>query len=278
MNPLSHAGSGWAEPVCDTHSHVYPDNPEHEATLDGYLRAAHSVGVGRHVIVHSKAYRHDSRCTLDTVARLGLDRARAVVWEEPGWHDDDRQRLHLAGVRGVRHLYANGASPDLGVLKESAARVASWGWHLLVQADGAALQEDDLVALCQLPCPVVIDHIGRFAPDVAARSGSFGALVRFVREGGWVKLAAPYYGTPDGSADFRPLQARVHALLDAGCSRIIWGMNWPHVNLPANQRPNEAAMLESLLGVIRSEPEARAVLAANAARLYGFGEVTATQT
>lgn len=277
MNLVSLAASGWAQSVCDTHSHVYPDNPQREATLDAYLRAAHSAGVGRHVIVHSKAYRHDTQCTLDTVARLGLDRARAVVWEDPGWHDDDRQRLHFAGVRGVRHLYGDGVALDLAALKASAARIAPWGWHLLVQADGAALQEASLDALGQLACPVVIDHIGRFAPDVAARSRAFGALVRFVREGGWVKLAAPYYGTPDASADFRLLQARIHALLDAGGSRIIWGMNWPHVNLPRNRKPNEAAMLESLLAVLRSEPEARAVLATNAARLYGFPEATVTQ-
>ena len=278
VSALSGGLAGGHEPICDTHSHVYPDNPAQEATLDGYLQAAQSIGVGRHVIVHAKAHRHDPQCTLDTVARLGLDRARAVVWEDPGWGDADHRRLHDAGVRGLRFLYADGAPVAVEALAQSAARIAPWGWHLLVQADGTALNQEVLAALGRLACPVVIDHLGRFGPEVDARSSAFGALVRFLGEGGWVKLAAPYYATPDARADFRPLQARVHALLDAGGSRIIWGMNWPHVNLPADRRPDDAAAFESLLAVLRSESEARAVLASNAARLYGFGEAGPART
>jgi D-galactarolactone isomerase len=222
------------------------------------------------VIVHSKADSGEPAGTLETVSRLGLPRARAVVWDDPSRSGEDRERLHLAGVRGVRFLYPAGVPPDVAELHRSATRIAPHGWHLLVQADGGSLHAALLAELCTLACPVVIDHIGRFAPDVDAGSRTFGALVRFVRDGGWVKLAAPYYGTADGSADFGPLRARIHALLDAGGSRIIWGMNWPHVNLKA--RPDEARMLETLLALFRSQDEARAVLATNAARLYGFAE------
>jgi D-galactarolactone isomerase len=269
------AAAGWPEPVCDAHSHVYPENPAREATLAEYLAAARSIGVGRHVIVQSKAYRHDWGGTLDVVARLGLDRARAILWNDPSWRRDDRERLHAAGVRGVRFLFPPGSAVDVAALAACAALIAPLGWHLLVQAEGEALSATVLEELAELDCPVVIDHIGRFAPAVAAGSPSFQALVRFVGDGGWVKLAAPYYGTPDHAADFRPLQARIQALLDAGHSRIIWGMNWPHVNLPADRRPVEWAMLDSLLAVLRSESAARLVLAENASRLYGFAAAPA---
>lgn len=264
--------AAWPHPPCDTHSHVYPDADDgrpNEAPLADYLAVTQPLGVRRHVVVHSKAHRHDRQCTLDTVARLGLDCARAVVWEEPHWRDADLERLHAAGVRGVRTLHPPGVSVDVAALRATAARIAPLGWHLLVQAEAAewpACAE----ALATLPCPVVVDHIGRLGPDATPEDASFQALLRFVRAGGWIKLAAPYYASRDGAADFRPIAARVQALLAAGGPRTIWGLNWPHVNLPAGRRPDERATLESLLEVIGSPEQARAVLADNAARLYGF--------
>jgi len=262
----------WPHPPCDTHSHVYPDvgdGQHNAASLQDYMRVARSLGAGRHVIVHSKAHRHDPQCTLDTVARIGLERARAVVWEEPEWNDADLERLHRAGVRGVRTLYPAGVPVDTAALRNTAAKVAPLGWHLLVQADGSAWA-DCVDALNALPCPVVVDHIGRFGPDAGPGTTAFESLVRFVRQGGWIKLAAPYYGTRDGASDFRQLTPRLHAFLEAGGSRAIWGLNWPHVNLGLDQRPDEVATLESLLHVFDSVVQARAVLADNAARLYGF--------
>ena len=272
-HPVASLGmADWPHPPCDTHSHVYPDADDgrhNEASLEDYLGVARPLGVGRHVVVHSKAHRHDAQCTLDTVARIGLDRARAVVWEDTQWSDADLDRLHAAGVRGIRTLYPAGAPVDVAELRNTAAKVGPLGWHLLVQAEGAAW-EDCADALNALPCPVVVDHIGRFGPDTALEATAFQALLRFVRHGGWIKLAAPYYATRDGAADFRPLAPRLHALLDAGGSRAIWGLNWPHVNLAVERRPDEAATLESLLAVIGTGPQARAVLADNAARLYDF--------
>jgi predicted TIM-barrel fold metal-dependent hydrolase len=262
----------WPHPPCDTHSHVYPDSDDgrhNDASLQDYLGVTRPLGVGRHVVVHSKAHRHDAQCTLDTVARIGLDRARAVVWEDPHWSDADLARLHRAGVRGVRTLFPDGAPVDIAALRNTAAKLAPLGWHILVQADGPAWPAC-ADALNDLPCAVVVDHMGRFGPDTGPGSPAFKAIVRFLRRGGWIKLAAPYYANRDGAADFRPLAPRLHALLEAGGTRAIWGLNWPHVNLPADRRPDEAATLESLLAVIGTGPQARAVLADNAARLYDF--------
>ncbi len=261
--------SVWPHPPCDTHSHIYPDgvNSPGHPSLAEYLRVIGALGVGRHVIVHAKALRHDQRCTLDVVQSIGLERARAVVWEEASWNDNDLEQLHSAGVRGIRTLYAPGVPVDVAALQSTAAKIAPHGWHILVQAESFAWP-GCVDALLALPCPVVVDHIGRLGPGVGLDSPEFQSLVRFVREGGWIKFAAPYYGTQDGAADFGELAPRLRAFLNAGSSRVIWGLNWPHLNL--SDRPDEHATLESLLQVLDSEPLARAVLAENAARLYGF--------
>src|SRR3546814_2433728 len=111
-----------------------------------------------------------------------------------------------------------------------------------------------------MPCPVVIDHLGRFPAGTDTNAQAFQAVVQFVANGGWIKLAAPYYGTPDGASDFNALSFRVQAFLNAGAERVIWGMNWPHPNLPADGKPDDAATLESLLALFRSDTEKHAVL------------------
>jgi D-galactarolactone isomerase len=169
-------------------------------------------------------------------------------------------------------LYPAGAAVDVATLRATAARIAPLGWHLLVQADGSAWP-GCADALATLPCPVVIDHLGRLGPGAAPESRAFQALLRFARAGGWIKLSAPYYATDGGACDFGPLAPHLHALLDAAGDRAIWGLNWPHVSLA--RRPDERVTLESLLSVLRCAGQEQAVLADNAARLYGFGPAPA---
>ena len=158
----------WPHPPCDTHSHIYPDagdGQHNAASLQDYMRVARSLGVGRHVIVHSKAHRHDPQCTLDTVARIGLERARAVIWEEPRSGTTPTSSDCIARACVVcEPCYPAGVPVDAAALRNTAAKVAPLGWHLLVQAEGAAWP-DCVDALNALPCPVVVDHIGRFGPD-----------------------------------------------------------------------------------------------------------------
>jgi hypothetical protein len=154
--------TAWPYPVCDTHSHVFPG--EGGRDLDDYLAAARSAGVARHVVVHAKASRHDPLFTPKTVARIGLARARGVVWDDARWNDADRRRLHQAGVRGIRFLFEGSEAVDLAAVRGTAERIAALGWHVLVQAGGDAWPSC-AAKLAALPCPVVIDHIGRLAPD-----------------------------------------------------------------------------------------------------------------
>ncbi|MGB3289229.1 MAG: amidohydrolase family protein [Burkholderiaceae bacterium] len=265
--------------VCDTHSHIYGDagrypsvpgqQPESHATLDDYLACAQAIGVQRHVFVQAKVYGDDPQCMLDGIARLGRQRARGIVMAGAALSRADAAGLHEAGVRGIRFLFPSGTAMDLAGIARAAERAADFGWSLLVQAEAAALAQACPELEC-MPCPIVVDHLGRLPAGMGVDAGPFQALLEFVANGGWIKLAAPYYGTPDGASDFNALSSRVHAFLDAGAERVIWGMNWPHPNLPAGSKPDDAATLESLLGILRSDDEKRAVLVDNPARLYGF--------
>ena len=98
----------------DAHSHVigpvsrYPfaagrSYTPAEAHLGDYRRMLASLGLTRSVIVQPSFYGTDNSCTLDAVAALGTERARAVVMAEdlsgPVLED-----LHRRGARGVRFI------------------------------------------------------------------------------------------------------------------------------------------------------------------------------
>lgn len=257
--------------ICDTHSHVYPSVPgEHNpASHAAYLAQTRAIGVKRHVVLQAKAHLEDAGCTPDAVAAMGLSCARGVVWEDPRWSGQDIEALHARGIRGVRVLYPPGVHPDAEALLVIARKIAPFGWHLVVQAE-ADVWPTAVDALNGLPCPVVIDHMGRLPVECDHAFPPYQALLRFVRAGGWIKLSAPYYATRGKAATFEPLHGRVRALLDIGWERALWAINWPHVNLGEHEKPDDGATLESLVRLFTSASEARAVLAGNAQRLYGF--------
>lgn len=264
---------------CDTHSHIYGDPnvypvlPGHRVDpgtqLDDYLKVAQELGLQRAVFVQAKAYGRHINCMLDAIAALGVSRARGIIMPDESLSGKALHALHKAGIRGVRFLFPDGTPIDTAAIQRTARQVADQGWSLIVQGGGPALAQC-VDMLLQLPCPIVIDHLGRLPASYSLDSTEFQALLRFVRQGGWFKLAAPYYSTPDGSADFRMIESRVHALLDAGIERVIWGMNWPHPNFPLGNKPDDTSSLHTFLSVLRSPSESAAVFVQNPARLYGF--------
>src|SRR5687767_2037804 len=78
--------------TCDTHIHFYdssyralPGTPlPADASVADYRQVMNWVGIERCVIVQPNAYGDDNRLTMDSVASLGLDKARAVAVVKPG--------------------------------------------------------------------------------------------------------------------------------------------------------------------------------------------------
>lgn len=265
--------------ACDTHSHVYGkpgtcpvldgQHIDPGTTLDDYRVTARRLGVQRTVFVQAKAYGSDPGCMLDAIRQCGTEHARGVIMPDDALSASDLQHMDEAGIRGVRFLYQGDSPIDIAHIADTARRIAPAGWSLLLQASSQALA-CAIPRLVELPCPIVIDHMGRLPASLDVGSSEFKALLEFVRGGGWIKLAAPYYGTPGGKADFGMLESRVHALLAAGRDRAIWGMNWPHPNFAPGGKPDDLSSLVSLLRILPSPADRHRLFVANPARLYGF--------
>jgi D-galactarolactone isomerase len=236
-----------------------------EAWLDAYRALQRRLGLQRVVLVQPTTYGRDNRCLLDALAAFGAA-ARAVVVVDATVADAELARLTALGVRGVRfHMLPGGALP-WSELETVAARVAPFGWHLQLQLNGHELP-DRAPRLRRLPCPLVVDHVGRFMPPVAVDHAAFRSLLDLV-DGGrcWVKLSAPYESSrqPD-YGDVAPL---ARALAAAAPERMLWASNWPH---PGQAAPaDDARLLDLLLDWVDDAASRDRILAANPAQLYVF--------
>jgi D-galactarolactone isomerase len=261
----------------DCHMHIYgpaerykvaPSNPSpvpFAYDLAAYQAVKARLGLGRTVVVQPSAYGLDNSATLDAVAALGA--ARAVVAVTPETPDTELQRLHTAGARGARAVLLKHPLVAWEDLARLAARVAPLGWHIQMQFDGMQMAAREAL-IRALPCPVVIDHIGRFHEPVTPDSAPVLALRRLLETGRvWMKASSPY--GVSRTADWSDTSAIARALIAAAPERVVWGSNWPHPNEP-EPKPDEARVLDWLASVCPTEAVRQAVLVSNPAQLYDF--------
>jgi D-galactarolactone isomerase len=263
----------------DTHIHVYdhryPMAPTAkmyppDASVADYLAMAKRLGIERTVVVQATTYGTDNRCLLESMAAIGAGKARGVAVVDAGVSDSELDRLTRAGVRGVRFFMLPGGALPWEALDAVAARVQPFGWHAQLQFDGREFLQHE-AAVRRLPGTLVVDHVGKFLEPVPADHPAFMALLRLVEEGRtYVKLAAPYETSKKGPPHFDDVGALAKALVRAAPERMLWASNWPHPSAPADNKPDDAVLLDMLLDWAPDEATRRKILVDNPARLYGF--------
>ena len=261
--------------ACDTHMHVYdgryPSAPgarlhPPDAGLADYAELQAAIGTERVVVIQPTTYGVDNTLHLDAMTTLG-HAARGVMVINRSVTSDQLRRLTDLGVRGARFHLLPGGAVDRGELEPVAALIAPYGWHIQLQLNGHELA-GELDRLRRLPCPLVIDHVGRFMPAVAPDTAEFGALLALVDAGAHVKLSAPYESSLDPTHRYETVTACVDELVRHAPDRLVWASNWPH---PGQSEPPTPADLVRLrdrwlpTGELR-----RQVLVDNPASLYGF--------
>jgi predicted TIM-barrel fold metal-dependent hydrolase len=265
--------------IWDSHFHVFgpwdkyplPPNPSYdpgEATFD-MVRALHArMGVTRGVIVHGANYGGDHSAMLGAlIASRGAYRGIAII--DPDVPEATLRTMHDAGVRGIRfnvlaHLSGGAAHIDAGRMRAAIARVAFYGWHAVVHAG-----PDDTIAVLEAldgcGVPVVVDHMARLPADGGWRTQAGQALLRWLESPDvWVKVSGS-----DRVANGQPELAmeQMRALIAAAPDRVLWGTDWPHVNIKY-AAPDDTALLDLARRACGDAATARALLTVNPARLY----------
>jgi D-galactarolactone isomerase len=238
-----------------------------DATPGDYRVLRARLGLDRVVVVQPSTYGLDNACTMAGVAAFP-GQARAVVVVDQAAGDDALRRLHDQGARGIRFLMLPGGALGWDLLEPMARRAADLGWHIQLQMDGRALPqvEDRLAAL---PCPLVIDHNGKFLDPVAPDHPGMRCLLRLLDRGRtWVKLSAPYETSRRGPPGYDDVAVIARALVRAAPDRCVWATNWPHPGQAV--RPDDAGLLDLLLDWAPDDAVRRRILVDNPARLYDF--------
>jgi D-galactarolactone isomerase len=263
--------------ACDCHIHVYNPAKPVAPTASGpgpawadvaaYRAVQQKLGTTRTIIVQSTAYGTDNSCAQEGIAELGLATTRGVAVVGPDITEAELQRLTDAGFRGARFQMLPGGALPWAALEPVAARIANFGWHIQLQMDGR-LMADRESQLKRLPCPLVLDHVGKFLEPVPVEHPGFRALLRLLDGGCWLKLAAAYEVSKTGGPLYADVAALAKAAVKATPERMIWASNWPHVSV--KDLPDDGALLDLLLDWAPDETVRHRILVENPAELYGF--------
>lgn len=268
--------------ACDAHCHILDARfPSLDGTappgmdVGSYRLLKRRIGMERAVLVQAKHYRTDHACLLDALVQLGPD-AVGIGVVRPDVSDGELVRLHEGGIRGLRFSVWNPRNTvtAVGMIEPLARRIAPLGWHVQLHMSVAQLVEaEDLVG--RLPCPVVIDHMGRLPPGDAISHPVFGVLRRLLdARRTWVKLSGAYLNTRVGAPNYADVTVAAQALVALAPDRLVWGSDWPH--LTETDKPDDAQLLDLLFVWANPAAVRKRILVDNAAELYGWTPGPAT--
>lgn len=270
--------------ACDTHAHIFearfPYSKERiytppDSTLADYKHLLKTLGCERAVLVQPSVYGDDNAAMLDALANGGAG-FRAVAVTQPDVSDAELEKLHRAGVRGLRFNVVdrreNKNQVPADMLRGVAKRIAARGWHIemLVQLDEAG---DFASLLGTLGVPVVIGHLGypKALAKTWTQTKAFADLLKLL-DGGqcWIKLTGPYRITSEADMPYADVVEPARKLIAHAPQRMIWGTDWPHV-MKKKPMANDGDMTDLLDQWTPDAATKKRILVDNPAALYGFG-------
>ena len=267
----------------DAHCHVFgpmaqfPFSPKakylpEDAGPDMLFALRDHLGFSKNVIVQASCHGTDNSATLDAIARSD-GKARGVAVVDPAISEDELQRLHEGGIRGIRFNFlkrlVDNAPKDKFL--EVARRLPA-GWHVVIYFEADILQELRPF-MDAIPVPIIIDHMGR--PDVS--QGPDGPDMRAFRALLDSRPDIHFKPTcPDrldaikegGAGDPWDAFAQAVAPLVADYSdRCIWGTDWPHPNMQ-DEVPDDGHLVDMIPRIAPTQELQRKLLVDNPNALY----------
>lgn len=264
----------------DAHCHVFgprdvfPYAPGRRYTPDDApketLAALHDfLGISRAVIVQASCHGTDNSAMIDALAHAP-EKLRGVANADAKTSSQDLQRMHAAGVRGVRFNFVKhlGGAPDMDVFWGVLEKVEGLGWHVVLHMDARDIEA--LTPLIrQLQIPFVIDHMGRVESASGIGQAPFQALLELVKMPNcWIKVSGAE------RISFPPYDAALpfaRALVEAAPDRCLWGTDFPHPN--STHEADEADLVDLVPQFVPDPVLRKKLLVDNPARLYDFPPV-----
>ncbi len=266
----------------DCHIHLFgpaskfsfaPESPyvSDDALPEDYFAVQDMLGLARAVVVSGGGYGTDYSHLKWVLARGG-DRMRGVLLPRADISLPEMEELHRLGVRGVRMF---GAPPgnEWDHLPRIDARIAAMiqdlGWHVQyhsVTRDDIADAADRLLAL---PGRIVIDHLGMFDPRLGLGQPASGRSCGCSTAGG-CGSSSPARCARRGKRDYpyASITPYAQALAAHAPERMLWGSDWPHVQMNGRLMPNDGDLLDLLVDWAPDEATRFRILAQNPLDVY----------
>jgi 2-pyrone-4,6-dicarboxylate lactonase len=265
----------------DAHCHIFgpgdqfPYAPDRSYTppdsgIDDFEALQARLGLTHAVFVQASCHGTDNAAMLHALRR-GQGRYAGVAMIDESFTAADIGRLHDAGVRGtrfnfVRHL---GGAPEPDVFWRLVERVQPFGWHIVVHFDARDLP-DHAALLERMPCPYVIDHMGRVPTADGLDQEPFQALLELLAdERCWVKISGAERLTAGGGPPYDDVVPFARAIVAAAPDRVLWGTDWPHPNVRV--MPDDGDLVDLLADLVPDDATRHRILVTNPETLYDFG-------
>jgi 2-pyrone-4,6-dicarboxylate lactonase len=269
----------------DAHCHVFgpgdifPYAPERkytpcDAPKEKLWELRDHLGFSRNVIVQATCHGADNRALVDALEH-SAGKARGVATIKRDISDAEIERLHAAGVRGVRFNFVKRLVDALPFdsLTEIAQRIKALDWHIVIYFEAAELTElyDFFTAL---PTTVVVDHMGR--PDVSkdVDGPEFGLFVKLMAEhtNFWSKVSCPERLSLEGPPHYSDVIPFARHIVETFPDRVLWGTDWPHPNMK-NHMPDDAHLVDVIPRIALTNELQQKLLIDNPMRLYWPEEI-----
>jgi predicted TIM-barrel fold metal-dependent hydrolase len=242
-----------------------------DALPENYLATADVLGLKHAVVVSAGGYGRTYRHLQSVLERFG-ERLRGIILPPEDFTIDEARMLSQLGVRGVR-MFGTPPGHEWSHLPRLDARIAALaqdvGWHVQYHS----VTRDDIAgaadALLALRCRVVLDHFGMFDPRLGLDQPGFQAILRLLDSGRvWVKLSGPMRAAREEEYPYSGMAPFAHALVRHAPERMLWGSDWPHVQMNGRVMPNDGDLLDLLAQWAPDEATRHRILVENPLALY----------
>jgi predicted TIM-barrel fold metal-dependent hydrolase len=247
-----------------------PDSPyvSDPALPETAIAVQGTLGLARQVVVSGGGYGLDYQHLVDTLRQFP-DRFVGVIFPSARTTDEEFERLHGLGVRGVRFV-SRGRAKNLPQIDAGvAARIKPLDWPIHFYPTGTDLLEyaDELLAL---PCDkLVLDHFASVPAAMGVDQPAFKCLLRMLDTGRvWVKLSGPMRCTKE-EPPYPSVTPLARALVAHAPERMVWGSDWPHVNMVGRTMPNDGDLIDLVRDWVPDDRVREQIFVANPRTLYG---------
>ncbi len=265
--------------ACDTHIHLfgpsgkYPfasDSPytSRDALPETLFALQDALGLSNAVIISPGGYGSNYTMLADVLAKYP-DRFRGIALMPDATPSAEFARLGKLGVRGLRMISdkRGGHLPHFN--RETAARAHEHGWHVQFYPHGTDIVEY-APKLLALPNDIVLDHFASIPAAGGTDQPAVKTVLKMLDTGRvWLKLSGPMRCTME-KLPYPSVTPLAHAFVKHAPERLVWGSDWPHVNLNGREMPNDGDLIDLMTEWVPDAAVRDRILAQNANKLYDF--------